>query len=216
MVYGNLDVLGRQRHDLVVSGQPRTVLGWDALGHFAQTSFNSFWAQFGWMGILVDQRYYQALAVACALALAGLTVWLARRWGSQPAATRWGLALLGLLFALIFGGMVQYNLDYIQPQGRYLFPAAVTVALALALGLAEMGETRWLGPALVLAGAAALWGLGVGRAPAGVAAAVAVVQAVLWRWRPAWARGLPLVVAVAAGWGFNVYCLLGVVVPYFG
>jgi hypothetical protein len=201
---------------LVVAGQPRTVIGWDALGHFAQTAFNSLWAQFGWMGILVDQRYYQALVVACALALAGLAVWLARRWPSQPAHTRWGLALLALLFALILGGMAQYNLDYIQPQGRYLFPAAVTVALALAVGLAEMGESRWLGPALLLGGAALLWGLGVGRAPAGVVAGVAVAQAACWRWRPAWARGLPLGVTVAAGWGFNVYCLFGVIVPYFG
>jgi hypothetical protein len=207
MVYGNLDVLGRQRHDLVVAGQPRTVIGWDALGHFAQTAFNSLWAQFGWMGILV---------VACALALAGLAVWLARRWPSQPAHTRWGLALLALLFALILGGMAQYNLDYIQPQGRYLFPAAVTVAVALALGLAEMGETRWLGSALLLGGAVALWALGVGRAPAAALAGVALVQAALSRRRPAWARGLPLGVAVAAGWGFNVYCLFGVIVPYFG
>ncbi len=216
VAYGNLDVLGRQRHDLVVTGQARTVLGWDALGHFAQTAFNSFWAQFGWMGILVDQRLYQALAVACALALAGLAMWVARRWGPLPSESRWGLALLALLFALIFGGMAQYNLDYIQPQGRYLFPAAVTVAVALALGLSEMGETRWLGPALLVAGAVALWALGVGRVPAGALAGVAVVQAACARWKVAWGRWLPLGVAVALGWAFNVYCLLGVIVPYFG
>ena len=106
------------------------------------TTFNSFWGQFGWMGIPLDQRIYAALAVLCGLAVAGLLIFAVARRRELALFQHAGLGLAGLLFAMIFAGMAQYNLDYIQPQGRYLFPAATPVALALALGLREVGRLR--------------------------------------------------------------------------
>jgi hypothetical protein len=213
-VYGNLDVLARQRHDLVVVGQPRTVWGLDALQHFAVTTFHSFWAQFGWMGIPVDQRIYHALAVLTVMAAAGLALYLARRFPRLDPVQKWGLGLAALLFVLIFGGMAQYNLDYIQPQGRYLFPAAVAVALAFALGLEELAG-RALCTLLLAGGVAWLALQGAGRVAIGLGVSVALLVAGL-RWRAPSAAAPALVAgALLALAALDIYCLVGVVVPYF-
>ena len=63
--------------------------------------------------------------------------------------------------------MAQYNLDYIQPQGRYLFPAAVAVALAFALGLEELAG-RALCTLLLAGGVAWLALQGAGRVATGL------------------------------------------------
>ncbi len=214
LVYGNLDILARQRHDLVVVGQPRTVWGWEALQHFAITTFHSFWAQFGWMGIPVDQRIYDGLAVLMVMAAAGLGLYMSSCFPRLAPVQKWGLRLAALLFVLIFAGMAQYNLDYIQPQGRYLFPAAVAVALALSLGLEELAG-RALCTLLLIAGVAWLATQGAGRvATAFGAGLVLFLLAVRWR---APRASAPVVVggAVAALAALDVYCLVGVILPYF-
>ncbi len=84
-LYGGLDILGLARHEQVVVGQLRSAefvaeFGLGRLLHdLVVTTFQSFWGQFGWMGVLLDQRLYQALAVLSVLAAAGLVLWLARR-----------------------------------------------------------------------------------------------------------------------------------------
>jgi hypothetical protein len=66
---------------------------------------------------------------------------------------------------LVFAEVAYYNLTFIQPQGRYLFPALVPIALFLARGwqrLADRAAGGWRSRLLVagpLAGAIA-WGLG--------------------------------------------------------
>ena len=57
IVYGGLDVLGKAAHDAVVIGQPRTADWIAAQGfgpvarQFIETTFHSFWGQFGWMAL---------------------------------------------------------------------------------------------------------------------------------------------------------------------
>jgi hypothetical protein len=81
-LYGGLDILGLTRHEQVVVGQLRTAefvaqFGLGRLLHdLVVTTFQSFWGQFGWMGVLLDQRLYQALVVLSVLAVAGLVLWL--------------------------------------------------------------------------------------------------------------------------------------------
>jgi hypothetical protein len=215
VVYGNLDILARQRHDLVVQGQPRTVLGWEALRHFLVTSFDSFWGQFGWMGIPLDQRVYHGLAVISVLAGVGLVLHVVRRPWRESATLVWGLGLSALLFALIFAGMAQYNLDYVQPQGRYLFPAAVTVALAFVLGLRELAGRARLCTVLLAGGVAWLAIQGAGRAATGLGAATVLLFSGLQRYRANLAAqvligGILLILAA-----LNVYCLVSVIIPYF-
>jgi 4-amino-4-deoxy-L-arabinose transferase-like glycosyltransferase len=84
LVYGNLDLFAWQRHDAVVVGQPTTAQWVDQYGlgetirQFIVVSFRSFWAQFGWMGVLIDSRLYLMLAVLCVGVLVGLVLWLVR------------------------------------------------------------------------------------------------------------------------------------------
>jgi hypothetical protein len=73
--------------------------------------------------------------------------------------------LLGWAALLVFAEVAYYNLTFIQPQGRYLFPALVPIALFLSTGWRQLAAGAVRGPlgrlltAGVLAGAVA-WGLG--------------------------------------------------------
>jgi 4-amino-4-deoxy-L-arabinose transferase-like glycosyltransferase len=151
-VYGGLDIWGLQRHDAIVVNQPRTAEWLARLGatglakEFILTTFKSFWAQFGWMGILVDQRIYLILALLCAVVGLGLVLFATNhtnpstglRTGFTDSRKRMALGLLALsaLFTLL--SYLWYNLKFVQHQGRYLFPALIPIGLAFALGLREI------------------------------------------------------------------------------
>ena len=113
-------------------------------------SFRSFWAQFGWMGVLIDSRLYLILAIFSVAVLAGSVLWvvrMARKPTLLSGHQRWTLLLLLLVFLTVAAAHVLYNLKFVQHQGRYLFPALLPIALAFALGLLEwptlLGEA-WL------------------------------------------------------------------------
>ncbi|HNS51276.1 MAG TPA: glycosyltransferase family 39 protein [Anaerolineae bacterium] len=144
--YGFPDLLGLGRHNEVVAGQLRTAefvaqQGAARLLHdFAVTTFHSFWGQFGWMGVLLDQRLYQALAILSTMAVAGFLLWLARAWSRRAAAPSWQIAagvILALSGLLTLATYVWYNTGFLQHQGRYLFPALLPVGLGVALGWRE-------------------------------------------------------------------------------
>jgi hypothetical protein len=207
-LYGGLDILGLARHDQVVVGQLRTVefvaqFGLGRLLHdLVVTTFQSFWGQFGWMGVLLDQRLYQALVVLTALAAAGLVLWLARTvrsnsfGGSSTAEAvttnpnRWQVAAVGLLVLwglLTVASYLWYNMTFLQHQGRYLFRALLPIGLALALGWRQALRRESALPlaVLFLLSGLALRGLGwVGNWPLlmwGAMAALLAVRRVLPR-----------------------------------
>src|SRR3954464_12288641 len=73
--------------------------------------------------------------------------------------------LLAWSALLVFGEVAYYNLTFIQPQGRYLFPALVPIALFLSVGWWQLASraTSSLVTRLLTAGAlagAVAWGLG--------------------------------------------------------
>jgi 4-amino-4-deoxy-L-arabinose transferase-like glycosyltransferase len=90
-LYGWPDVLGTMNHDSVVVGQLRTgdylaQVGWPAyLAHFATTTFNSFWGQFGWMAVPMDGRAYLLVGLLSALAAVGVVLRLLTH--PRPAST---------------------------------------------------------------------------------------------------------------------------------
>ncbi len=146
LVYGGLDIFGWARHDAIVEGQPTTA-GWMALygagkvvkGFFI-TSFKSFWAIFGWMGVLVDSRIYDLLFLVSLAALLGVSIYiskLARGSERLTALQRWALSTSLLIFLLVAASHVWYNFKFVQHQGRYLFPALIPIGLFFALGLRE-------------------------------------------------------------------------------
>jgi 4-amino-4-deoxy-L-arabinose transferase-like glycosyltransferase len=163
-LYGNLDILGLQRHEAVVVGQLRTAEflashGLPALiRDFCLTSFRSFWGQFGWMGVLLDERLYQAVAILSLLAVAGLLPWSAGAWRRRTGFPRWQWAAVGilvLLTGLTLASYVWYNTSFVQHQGRYLFRALLPIGLAMALGWREaLRHERGLALAAALAAGA--------------------------------------------------------------
>ncbi len=166
-LYGGLDILGLARHEQVVVGQLRTAefVAQFGLGRLLRdlvvTTFQSFWGQFGWMGVLLDQRLYQALVVLSALAAAGLVLWLMHGFlrrksltaeavttnqGSDSVGSNrfsgsslepWQVAAAGLLVLwalLTVASYLWYNATFLQHQGRYLFRALLPIGLAVAAG----------------------------------------------------------------------------------
>jgi len=143
-LYGLADPLGLNRHAVVVVGQPRTAdwiatQGWGPfLDRFITFTFRSFWGVFGWMGVFMDARIYGLLTILSILILTGLVYQLVR-WRRQelllsPAQKRGTWLLLAQLTAVI-AAFLWYNLDFVQHQGRYLFPALLPISLAAAAGL---------------------------------------------------------------------------------
>ena len=91
-VYGWRDPLAMARHAAVVQGQLTTSGYIEQFGRLAllkalpQTTFQSFWGQFGWMAVPMHPRIYQALALVCTLAVLGGASWLLRGGPAWPLA----------------------------------------------------------------------------------------------------------------------------------
>lgn len=147
-VYGVPDFLGLGAHDAVVVGQLRTaerVAEVGLLSHLwsgIQTTFNSFWGQFGWMELPMEGRMYRVLQVLSGAGLLGLllhTVGPSRQSapeGANPPAVQrhigWTLLAALTLTVLMY---LYFNATFVQFQGRYLFPGLIPIALGLALGV---------------------------------------------------------------------------------
>jgi 4-amino-4-deoxy-L-arabinose transferase-like glycosyltransferase len=166
-LYGQADFLGLKRHAEVVVGQLRTVdfVAEHGAGQlvrdFFLTSFRSFWGQFGWMGVLLDERIYLALAILSGLALTGFGLFAYRILRRRDAFPTWqwaGGAILALSGALSVAGYLWYNAQFLQHQGRYLFIALMPISLAAALGWREAlrRERAWAVASLVLGGTVVL------------------------------------------------------------
>lgn len=224
-VYGWADPLGLARHNAVVQGQPRTAEWLAQYGpgglviRFIRTTFQSFWGQFGWMGVPMHPPVYLALAVLSVLLGVGfLAWWLDRRRPRLTPPQRRGVLLLALSATLTVLSYLWYNLTFVQHQGRYLFPALVPLALAGALGL-EWWAGRRAGVLLL--------GLGLMGVPLALAWALRRTALPLWGamgvllpalWLPAlFASRLrrPLMLAVwALGMvGLNLYAIFWAIVP---
>ncbi|NOZ70794.1 MAG: hypothetical protein GXP38_02600, partial [Chloroflexi bacterium] len=177
-VYGLDDPLGLQRHAQVVTGQPRTTAwitthGWSAyLERLLSFTFESFWGVFGWLGVFLDSRIYQILAVLSLLLFVGLAWQVREMWHHRQRLSqfqRLGLFLLLLQLLGVIATYAWYNLSFVQHQGRYLFPALLPISLGVALGLEGIFSfegSRWglvalLAVALVMGG----WGLWRGNLP---------------------------------------------------
>lgn len=147
LTYGWHDPLGWARHNAVVEGQMRTseylaLYGWSAYWERAwRFTFQSFWGQFGWMAVPLPPRIYQALALLSVLLVAGFLWWLFDQ--RRPRLTPHQRASLILLLASAFLTLLEflgYNLTFVQHQGRYLFPALISIGTAAALGLSRLAS----------------------------------------------------------------------------
>jgi 4-amino-4-deoxy-L-arabinose transferase-like glycosyltransferase len=147
LTYGWPDLLGLGRHADVVAGQPRTSewlaeFGWLGLvERLVQTTFRSFWGQFGWMGVPLPTRLYQLLTLLDLGVLGGFVWWLLdRRRPRLTASQRAAVALLVVSCTFTVLAFLWYNLTFVQHQGRYLFPALIPIGSAVALGLTMLAS----------------------------------------------------------------------------
>jgi 4-amino-4-deoxy-L-arabinose transferase-like glycosyltransferase len=172
-VYGSWDVLGIGAHNAVVIGQPQTV-EWIAergllqtLVAFGQTTFQSFWGQFGWMGVPMPGWIYRLLLLLSLAAVMGLALAVLHGtktlYGPKPSRPAITLALV-TTFAFSLLLYLAYNLTFVQHQGRYLFPALIPISAGVVVGLSFWLRPlidRWpaiafLLPAVLLVGLVAL------------------------------------------------------------
>jgi 4-amino-4-deoxy-L-arabinose transferase-like glycosyltransferase len=139
VVYEGFDPFAMMAHDRAVVGQTRTA-EWvaeyglaETVRRFGETTFNSFWGQFGWMALPMTHPgwLYPLLRLFTGVVVVGLLaegIRQRRQW--RPAA--WILlGVVGLATAVHVG----YNLTYVQHQGRYLFPALIPMGVGVAAGL---------------------------------------------------------------------------------
>jgi hypothetical protein len=230
LTYGGVDILGLQRHNSIVLGQPTTAewvarMGWGGVvQELAVTTFRSFWAQFGWMGVLVGTRLYQALALACALMFVGFLLYLLRAAANRHLLTpfQWkALGVLGFWLLLTGAAYLWYNAQFVQHQGRYFFPALPVIALAMALGFQESlrpTRARLIALLCVLGISASLaLVLITGRAFKTLSLLLglsALAYVVVWRLRLrrawVWQAGIYWVLV-----GLDLICLFQYIVPYF-
>jgi 4-amino-4-deoxy-L-arabinose transferase-like glycosyltransferase len=137
VVYGGLDILGKAAHDAVVVGQPRTADWiaerglWEVVRLFIQTTFHSFWGQFGWMALPMNNPgwLYPLLWLVTAVVILGLAFSL------QRSAFNLSSSILITTFLLTLAVHIVYNITFVQHQGRYLFPALIPIGLGVAVGL---------------------------------------------------------------------------------
>ncbi len=141
--YGGLDFMGLVRHNAIAVGQS-AALGWGLpeLRTLATTLFQSTWMQLGWMTMPAQPWAYGLLAAATGMLGAGTAVALrtVRTWATPMQQRQ--LAILGALMLLALGELTYYNLQFLQPQGRYLFVALVPAAVFAALGLRALSGQR--------------------------------------------------------------------------
>lgn len=229
-VYGWPDLLGLMRHDLVVVGQPRTADWIAAQGLFPflregiWTLFRSFWGQFGWMGVVLDVRIYQGLAIFTALTVYGAAWALLDVVGRKgdvggDARERDGWILLGAAALITVTMLVGYNLTFVQHQGRYLFPALPAMALGAALGWRRLaGRQLAVGTALVLlVMVVALAAIGLIRGdlpawPMAMLGAAALGLFALAFVPPKW-HGVVVAGGLLAMASLDLWCLFGFIVP---
>ncbi len=167
-VYGVPDIFGLGRHDVVVANQTRTVTRIDEIGTSAYlseavtTTFNSFIGQPGWMALpLQGWMYTVSLIITISAAVGGLLGAIIGRARLDVEYDHFHPAMwitLTVAALLALAQYLYYNLEFLQLQGRYLFPALIPLALWGALGLdawrrlliPQVAIARWL-PLIVMA-----------------------------------------------------------------
>ena len=164
--YGGLDFLGLQKHNLVVVGQPTTAMLIEKLGFggamfkLLRTTFQSFWGQFGWMTIPLNDKFYLGFLAFTILSAVFFMLWWQRSQSAktQTPAQNKALTLMACLALMTVLAFAWYNLQFEQHQGRYLYPALIPIATAISLGwhfalrrFARLNRWAWLGLTLVLA-----------------------------------------------------------------
>ena len=105
---------------------------------FPTVSAQSFVGVFGWMNVYLPRPLYWIFGTLALAVIAGLCRGLLR--GRLNARL---VGILVILPLLSVASLVQFNLTFTQPQGRYVFPALPAIMTLAAIGLEAL--PRWNG-----------------------------------------------------------------------
>ena len=117
---------------------PHALLSGYFAGAFPLTLAQSFVGLFGWTNVPMPPAYYAAYAMVLCLVIAGCC-----RAIRESSEIRGLMTVLLAITVAAFLIVVDINLTFTQPQGRYMFAALSAIAVLAALGLeATPGWTR--------------------------------------------------------------------------
>ncbi len=145
-VWGGFFHLPKDVLDLTFNGSYAQALVKTPYPYYTRIIFESFWARFGWLNISLPMAWYAALAGVCGVAGLGILLLAWRVWRRRLSMEPYqGRALFVcvivsvLAYALIMAKEVLY-LSYqvgVVPQGRYLFPVIIPLAILSVSGLEQ-------------------------------------------------------------------------------
>jgi 4-amino-4-deoxy-L-arabinose transferase-like glycosyltransferase len=102
-------------------------------------TFESFWGVFGHMNVFMPTWLYMALGVISLAVAIGLIKTLKELW--KLPTERIGIILYVLTVVLTVATFIQFNLNFFQAQGRYLYPALVPISTFWVLGIERLLPT---------------------------------------------------------------------------
>ena len=123
-------------------------------GFYAAVTFGNFWADFGWLTLPFPVWVYMLPGLASLGAAIGLC------WTRSLLPERWQRKAVLVMALQVYLVSLATALPMVgrswQPQGRYLFPALVPLAILFTLGWSTLGQrlrwrSWWLIPALGMA-----------------------------------------------------------------
>jgi 4-amino-4-deoxy-L-arabinose transferase-like glycosyltransferase len=131
MLYGDVFALGAMRSAVPLLIVERSIVSdyWVTL--FPREVFKTFVGYFGHATVKLPRLVYIAWLVFFAVAAAGFVRHLSR---GREISTRLAVILLTAVAGAL-AILLRINLQFDQPQGRYLFPALPAIALMIAIGL---------------------------------------------------------------------------------
>ena len=130
VLYGDPFASEAMRHAVAHLITDRSLFSPYFAGPFPRMLTKSVIGVFGWANVLMPTPVYWAYVACFALALGGAAVALWRRRLDWRLA---GVLAVAVLVALAV--VIRINLQFTQPQGRYLLPGLPAFAVLLALGL---------------------------------------------------------------------------------
>lgn len=136
LLYGDPLAMALQREMNPSGLYPRSLTDPYFVTDFPLVTFFSFFAVFGWLSLYVWLPVYIFYGLVVAYALAGLAfLWLRPLPACPLDPPAWrAIALSIVSVGSLYAGLLHYNLTFIQPQGRLLFPALGAAALLVVLG----------------------------------------------------------------------------------
>jgi 4-amino-4-deoxy-L-arabinose transferase-like glycosyltransferase len=128
VLYGDPFASGAMSHAVPSMISERSMFSLDLYTILPRELFKSFVGVFGYGGVKLHKWVYAAYLACMAFAVLGLAKGVRRKDGRV-------LLILAAIIVLNYMVVVRINSQFVQPQGRYMFPALPAIVVALALGL---------------------------------------------------------------------------------